>query len=153
MILKKEVVMANLQEGKPAPDFTAHDEKGNTVRLKDFKGKKNVVLYFYPKDDTPGCTVEACNFRDSFSQFQDKQTQILGVSFDDAESHQNFKSKFHLPFPLLVDEGKKIAHAYGVQGDKVPQRDTIVIDKEGLVKKIIRKVSPGGHDKELLDII
>jgi peroxiredoxin Q/BCP len=145
--------MSEIQEGKPAPEFTALDEQGNTVQLKDFKGKKNVVLYFYPKDDTPGCTVEACNFRDSFSQFQNKQTQILGVSFDDAESHQGFKAKFNLPFPLLVDEGRKIAQAYGVMGDKVPQRDTILIDKEGLIKRIIRKVSPGGHDRELLEII
>jgi peroxiredoxin Q/BCP len=145
--------MAELQEGKPAPDFTARDEQGKTVHLKDFKGKKNIVLYFYPKDDTPGCTIEACNFRDSYAQFQNKETQILGVSFDDADSHQKFKSKFKLPFPLLVDEGRKIAQAYGVKGDKVPQRDTVVIDKEGLVQKIIRKVNPGGHDKELLDII
>lgn len=145
--------MPDLQEGQPAPDFTALDEQGHTHRLKDFKGKKNVVLYFYPKDDTPGCTIEACNFRDSFAQFQNKETQILGVSFDDAQSHQRFKDKFKLPFPLLVDEGRKIAQAYGVKGDKVPQRDTIVIDKDGLVQKIIRKVSPGGHDKELLEII
>lgn len=145
--------MAAIQEGKPAPDFSAEDEAGNRVRLSDFKGKKNVVLYFYPKDDTPGCTVEACNFRDNFPRFRDQQTQILGVSYDDAQSHRHFKKKFNLPFPLLVDSDHKIARAFGVEGEKYAQRDTIVIDKEGLVKRIIRGVDPGGHDKEVLEII
>ncbi len=145
--------MSSIVEGKPAPDFTAQDETGKTVKLSDFKGKKNVVLYFYPKDDTPGCTIEACNFRDSWAQYQKADTQVLGVSFDDAKSHQVFKEKFNLPFPLLVDSDMSLAKAYGVKGDKYPNRDTIVIDKSGLVSRIIRDVSPGGHDREILEIL
>lgn len=142
-----------IQEGKPAPDFTAQDEQGNTIRLQDYRGKKNVILYFYPKDDTPGCTIEACNFRDNLSKFQSKETQILGVSFDDAKSHQAFKSKFHLPFPLLVDTDKKIAKLFEVQGDPYAARDTILIDKEGKIKKIFRKVDPKAHSGELLNLL
>lgn len=142
-----------LTEGQVAPDFTAQDDQGNPVRLSDFRGKKNVILYFYPKDDTPGCTIEACNFRDDISKFQSKDTQILGVSYDDAESHQAFKKKFNLPYPLLVDTDKKIASAFGVQGDQYASRDTIVIDKEGKVKKILRKVDPRAHSGELLNIL
>jgi len=145
--------MSTLQEGQNAPDFSVQDDQGKTVRLKDFQGKKNVVLYFYPKDDTPGCTIEACNFRDDFSKYQSADTQILGVSFDDEASHQSFKKKFNLPFPLLIDQDHKIAQAYGVQGDKVPNRDTIVIDKEGKVLKIIRKVNPAAHSGELLNLL
>ena len=145
--------MSPIEEGQIAPEFSVKDDQGNTVNLKDFRGKKNVVLYFYPKDDTPGCTIEACNFRDDFHKYQDKDTQILGVSFDDAGSHQAFKTKFSLPFPLLVDQDRKIAQSYEVQGDKYPNRDTIVIDKEGKIKKIIRKVDPKGHSGELLNIL
>jgi len=143
----------SLQEGQPAPNFSAQDDQGKSVNLKDFRGKKNVILYFYPKDDTPGCTIEACNFRDDISKFQSKDTQILGVSFDNASSHQAFKSKFHLPFPLLVDTDKKIAKLFEVQGDQYAARDTIVIDKEGKIKKILRKVDPKVHSGELLNIL
>jgi len=145
--------MSSLQEGQAAPNFNAKDDQGNTVQLSDFKGKKNIVLYFYPKDDTPGCTIEACNFRDSYSQFQTKDTQILGVSYDDAGSHQAFKSKFHLPFPLLVDSDKKIAQAFGVQGDKYAARDTIIIGKDGKILKIFRKVDPASHSGEILNLL
>ncbi|MCE9625156.1 MAG: peroxiredoxin [Deltaproteobacteria bacterium] len=145
--------MSSLQEGQNAPDFTAKDDQGNTVRLQDFKGKKNVVLYFYPKDDTPGCTIEACNFRDGYAQYQSKDTQILGVSFDDAGSHQAFKEKFHLPFPLLVDSDKKIAQAYEVDGEKYPNRDTIIIDKDSKILKIFRKVDPKAHSGEILNVL
>ncbi len=145
--------MSSLQEGQPAPEFTAKDDQGQTVRLADFKGVKNVVLYFYPKDDTPGCTIEACNFRDDYSKFQTKDTQILGVSYDDEASHQAFKKKFHLPFPLLVDADHKIAEAYGVQGDKYANRDTIVIDKSGKLKKVLRKVDPASHAGEILNLL
>ncbi len=143
----------NLTEGNLAPLFEAKDELGNTVSLLNFKGKKNVILYFYPKDDTPGCTIEACNFRDSLNQFQTADTQILGVSFDDAQSHQAFKEKFHLNFPLLIDSNKKIATAYEVAGDQYAARDTIVIDKESKIKKILRKVDPKTHSAELLKIL
>ena len=145
--------MSSLQEGQTAPDFSAQDDLGKTVSLKDFQGKKNIVLYFYPKDDTPGCTIEACNFRDAYSQFQTKDTQILGVSFDDQASHQAFKQKFHLNFPLLIDSDRKIAQAYGVQGDKYPNRDTIVIDKNMKILKIYRKVDPAGHSGEILNLL
>ncbi len=145
--------MSSLQEGQAAPEFSAQDDQGNQVRLQDFKGKKNVVLYFYPKDDTPGCTIEACNFRDAYAQFQTQDTQILGVSFDDAASHQAFKQKFHLSFPLLVDSDRKIAQAYGVQGDKYPSRDTILIGKDGEILKIFRKVDPAGHAAEILSLL
>lgn len=145
--------MANLQEGDLSPQFKVKDELGNEVQLSDFKGKKNVILYFYPKDDTPGCTIEACSFRDHLNQFQTADTQILGVSFDDAKSHQAFKEKFHLNFPLLVDADKEIALAYEVSGDQNPSRDTIVIDKEGKIKKILRKVDPKTHTAQLLEIL
>jgi len=145
--------MSSLQEGQPAPEFTAKDDQGNSVRLSDFKDKKNVVLYFYPKDDTPGCTIEACNFRDDYSKFQTKDTQILGVSYDDESSHQAFKKKFNLPFPLLVDSDHRIAQAYGVEGDKYANRDTIVIDKAGKVKKVLRKVDPASHAGEILNLL
>ncbi|HCU25645.1 MAG TPA: peroxiredoxin [Deltaproteobacteria bacterium] len=145
--------MSSLEEGQAAPDFTAKDDQGNTVRLQDFRGKKNVVLYFYPKDDTPGCTIEACNFRDDYSRFQSAETQILGVSYDDATSHQAFKKKFQLPFPLLVDADHKIAQMFGVQGDKYANRDTIVIAKDGKIMKIIRKVDPKPHSQELLHLL
>jgi len=136
-----------------APEINARDDQGTTINLKDFRGKKNVVLYFYPKDDTPGCTVEACNFRDDYSKYRDKDTQILGVSYDDASSHQAFKKKFNLPFPLLIDSDRKIAQAVGVEGDKYANRDTILIDKEGRIKKILRKVDPKVHSGEVLNII
>ncbi len=150
--------MSSLQEGQASPDFKAQDESGNTVQLSDFKGKKNVILYFYPKDDTPGCTIEACNFRDNLNQFQNADTQILGVSYDDAASHQAFKEKFHLNFPLLVDSDRKIAEAFEVKamefkGAEYAERDTIVIDKEGNLKKILRKVDPKSHSAELLQIL
>lgn len=142
-----------ITEGHPAPHFTAQDEAGNTISLNDFKGKKNVVLYFYPKDDTPGCTIEACNFRDSYTQFQNADTQILGVSFDDEASHQAFKKKFELPFPLLLDQDRAIAQAYGVKGEKFPNRDTIVIDKEGLISRILRDVNPAVHSQEIFKMV
>lgn len=145
--------MTQIKENDLSPDFSAKDEQGNIVNLKDFKGKKNVILYFYPKDDTPGCTIEACNFRDDFSQYQSRNTQVLGISFDDEKSHQAFKSKFQLPFPLIIDSDKKIARSYGVEGDQYPNRDTIVIDKNGKIKKIYRKVDPKKHSAELLALL
>ena len=145
--------MTSLKEGALAPDFSTQDDQGNTVSLSDFKGKKNVILYFYPKDDTPGCTIEACNFRDSYSNYQNQETQILGVSFDDEKSHQSFRKKFNLPFPLLIDSKKKIARAYGVGGLLYADRDTILIDKEGKIKKIFRKVDSKKHSVELLNLL
>jgi len=126
--------------------------------LKEFRGKKNVVLYFYPKDDTPGCTKEACSFRDERPKFDKKDAVILGVSFDDLESHKKFAGKYKLPFPLLSDADKKIAEAYGVYKEKSMygrtymgiERSTFVIDKDGKIAQVYRKVRVDGHSDEVL---
>lgn len=136
-----------LNEGDKAPAFKAKDENGKTVSLKDFAGKK-VILYFYPEDDTPTCTQEACNFRDNFSLLKKKGYTILGVSPDSPESHKKFIAKFKLPFSLLADEDMKIIHAYGVWGPKQLygrhyegiHRTTFVIDEKGKIEKIVRRV-------------
>lgn len=133
---------AELKVGDKAPEFTAMDEQGKPVSLKDFRGKA-LVLYFYPKDDTPGCTIEAQSFRDHFDEFQNLETVVLGISFDSQESHKRFKEKHQLPFPLLVDADRKIAAAYGVKGNFFASRDVIVIDDQGKIIKILRSVDPG----------
>jgi peroxiredoxin Q/BCP len=135
-------------EGSKAPDFTG---------LKDLKGK-NIVLYFYPKDDTPGCTVEACGLRDSFKEIEKLKAVILGVSPDSAKSHDKFISKFKLPFTLLADEDKKICQAYGVWVEKSMYgkkymgvaRTTFIIDKNGKIAKVFEKVKPEGHNQEII---
>ncbi len=139
--------MIQLKEGDKAPAFCAKDQKGKTVSLKDFKGKK-VVLYFYPEDDTPTCTQEACNFRDNFSLLKKKGYEIVGVSPDSTESHRKFAGKFKLPFTLLADEDKKIINDYGVWGLKKLYgreymgiyRSTFVIDESGRIEKIVKRV-------------
>ena len=147
----------HLKEGDVAPDFSAATNGGGKVSLAGFKGK-NVILYFYPKDDTPGCTKEACAFRDGFSEFQKRGAVILGVSTDSAASHDKFVEKFKLPFPLLADEDKKIVQAYGVWGDKSflgrvfqgTRRVTFLIGGDGRIKKIWPKVKPDQHAAEVL---
>ena len=139
--------MIELVAGDKAPDFKSKDQNGKTVSLKDFKGKK-VILYFYPEDDTPVCTVEDCNFRDNFSQLTKKGYEIVGVSPNSIESHKKFEAKYKLPFTLLADEDKKIINAYGVWGLKKLygreymgiQRATFVIDEKGKIEKIIGRV-------------
>lgn len=139
--------MIELVAGDKAPDFKSKDQNGKTVSLKDFKGKK-VILYFYPEDDTPVCTVEACNFRDNFSQLTKKGYEIVGVSPNSIDSHKKFEAKYKLPFTLLADEDKKIINAYGVWGLKKLygreymgiQRATFVIDEKGKIEKIIGRV-------------
>jgi len=146
-----------LQEGQPAPDFSLRDAAGNTVRLADLRGKK-VVLYFYPKDDTPGCTKEACGFRDQYSRFDDRGVVILGVSPDDEASHATFASKYSLPFRLLADPGAQVATAYGVWKEKNNygktymgvERTTFLIDEQGNLRKIYPKVQVDGHIEEVL---
>ncbi len=146
-----------LKEGDIAPDFTAANQNGDEVKLSDFRGKR-VVLYFYPKDDTPGCTKEACSLRDSFDVFEEKGIKIFGVSNDDAKSHQKFISKFALPFDLLADTDKKIVEKYGVWGEKSmygkkymgTHRKTFLIDEEGRVVKIFDKVNVSEHADEVL---
>jgi len=143
--------------GQTAPDFELPSDRGEKVRLSDFRGKK-VVLYFYPKDMTSGCTKEACSFRDNYPQYEEQGAVILGVSPDSPQSHVRFKSKYNLPFLLLSDEDHKVAEQYGVWGEKRLYgrtyqgilRTTFVIDEEGRIAKVFTKVKPDGHGEEVL---
>ena len=145
-----------LKEGNKAPDFTALDQSGTQVKLSSFKGKKNVVLYFYPKDMTPGCTTEACDFRDHYKKF--KGTEILGVSIDSPEKHQKFIEKYDLPFPLISDTDHKVVNKFKVWQEKNLYgkkymgivRSTFIIDKSGTLRKIFPKVKVKGHTEEVL---
>ena len=145
-----------LSVGKSAPAFSLDTDSGEKLSLKDLKGRP-VVLYFYPKDDTPGCTVEACEFRDAFPRFKGTKAVILGISPDSVKSHQKFKAKFDLPFTLLADEDHGIAEKYGVWQKKSMYgrsymgiaRTTFVIDKDGKVAKVFEKVKPKGHAEEV----
>jgi len=146
-----------LTAGSPAPDFEAPDQDGNLVRLRDLRGKK-VALYFYPKDDTPGCTAQACNLRDHQAELTAGNVQVIGVSVDSEKSHQKFALKYELPFPLLVDTEKKIVEAYGVWQEKSmygrkymgTMRTTFLIDENGVIEKIIEKVDTKNHAAQLL---
>ena len=138
-----------LPVGTEAPNFTAKDTKGNTVSLSDLKGK-TVVLYFYPKDDTPGCTKQACSFRDAQPQYQSKDITVLGVSADDEASHQAFTQKFNLNFPLLVDTDKTLIKAYDVDGGGYAKRVTFVIDADGKISKIDDSVNTSTHAEDVL---
>ena len=148
-----------IKEGNKAPDFTALDQDGKKVKLSSFKGKKNIALYFYPKDMTPGCTTQACDFRDQQKNF--KSTVILGVSIDSQERHQKFIEKHDLPFTLLADVDKKVVQKYGVWQEKKLYgktfmgivRSTFIIDKTGTVRKIFVKVKVKNHIEEVLTTI
>ena len=143
-----------LKAGDKAPDFTLRTEEGNTVKLSDFEGKSIIILYFYPKDQTPGCTKEACNFRDNLEKFNELGAKVLGVSVDDVDSHKSFKEKDNLNFTLLADPDKKVTKEYGVLNKfGVASRVTFVIDKQGIVKKIYEKVDPANNYKELLEYL
>ena len=147
-----------LKEGDKAPDFTAKDQNGHTVKLSDHRGKK-VVLYFYPKDDTPGCTKEACSFRDADDVYTKKNIKVFGISTDDENSHQKFISKFSLPFDLLADTDKQIVEAYGVWGEKSmygktymgTNRKTFLIGEDGKIVKVFDKVNVEQHADEVLE--
>ena len=149
-----------LNVGDKAPDFSGVDENGERTALKDFKGKK-VVLYFYPKDNTTGCTQEACDFRDSYSRIKRKGVVLLGVSPDSEKSHQKFKEKYELPFPLIADTEKVISNAYGVWQEKSMYgrkymgivRSTFVIDEKGKIMAIFPKVKVAGHVDEVLEAL
>ena len=149
-----------LAEGDPAPDFTLTSDSGDPVRLSDFRGK-SVILYFYPKDDTPGCTTQACGIRDAYGEFERAGAVVLGVSPDDPDSHVRFKDKYSLPFTLLADEGHRVADAYGVWAEKKymgrtywgVERSTFVIDENGLVKKAMHKVKPDTHADDVLQVL
>ncbi len=146
--------------GKPAPDFELQDDAGARRKLSDFRGKP-LILYFYPKDDTPGCTTEACNFRDDYSAYQKAGVTILGVSPDSIESHARFKTKYGLPFPLLADEDHKICDLYGVWGPKKYMgreyegvlRTTFLIDAQGRISHVYEDVRPAQHSTELLEAL
>jgi peroxiredoxin Q/BCP len=146
--------------GTPAPNFSLSDETGAVRNLTDFKGQ-TIVLYFYPKDDTPGCTTEACNFRDNYSAYQEAGVIILGVSPDSSKSHAKFKQKFDLPFSLLADVEHQVCEAYGVWAQKKFMgreymgvlRTSFVIDPDGLVKKVFENVKPAEHSAEVLAVV
>lgn len=145
--------MAKLSQGDAAPDFEATSDTGSTVRLSEFRGKKNVVLYFYPEDDTPGCTTEAQQFRDDFEEIKYLATEILGVSTDSVASHQAFKAKHELPFMLLADPEGKICRQYGalgLLGGKEAKRITYLIDRDGKIAKFWPVVNPSRHTREVI---
>jgi len=149
--------MITLKIGDKAPKFETLDQNGNTIKLTDYKGKK-LVLFFYPKASTPGCTMEACNLRDNYSQFLAKGYQVLGVSADSAKRQQNFIIKNELPYPLLVDEDKQVINAFGVWGPKKfmgreydgIHRTTFIIDENGIIEDIITKVKTKEHTSQIL---
>ena len=150
----------SVTEGQIAPDFALPATDGSTVRLSDLRGKK-VVLYFYPKDDTPGCTKEACAFRDNLGVLQSMGVVVLGVSPDSVASHQKFAQKYGLPFPLLADEGAQVATTYGVWKEKKQygrtymgiERTTFLIDENGIVQRVFSKVKVDGHVEEVIEAI
>ena len=151
--------MAEIKEGNKAPDFTAIDQEGEKVILSSFRGEKNVVLYFYPKDMTPGCTTQACDFRDQHKKF--KNTVILGVSIDSTERHQKFIAKYDLPFTLIADIDKKVVQKYGIWQEKKLYgktfmgivRTTFIIDKNGTIQKIFPKVKVKTHIEDVLSAL
>jgi peroxiredoxin Q/BCP len=147
----------SLTEGMPAPPFEGVDQNGNPIRLQDLRGRK-VILYFYPKDDTPGCTKEACNLRDNYAALQEAGYTIIGVSADTIESHKKFAEKYNLPFSLLADPEKKIISAYQAWGKKKlygkeyegTLRITYIIDENGIISRIIKNVKPEQHASQIL---
>jgi peroxiredoxin Q/BCP len=152
--------MATLKEGDKAPDFTAMDQNGKPVSLADYKGK-NVILYFYPKDDTPGCTAEACSFRDNYQSMLSKGYEVIGVSTDNEKSHKKFVTKYSLPFTLIADEDRAIVEAYGLWVEKNmygrkymgTARTTFVIDGDGIIKNVINKVDTKNSSGQLMDLL
>ena len=147
--------------GKPAPDFTLPSTTGENISLRQYKGKKTVVLYFYPKDETPGCTREACDFRDHSAEFERLNVVVLGISNDGLESHQHFREKHQLPFPLLSDEDAAVSKAFGVYKQKNLygkkymgiERTTFVIDRTGRIAQIYPKVKVDGHIQDVLEFV
>jgi len=150
--------MTTLKENDKAPDFSAKDQNGNIIQLKDFAGKK-LILYFYPKDDTPGCTAEACNLKDNHNTLLKKGFKILGVSADSEKSHQKFITNYELPFPLIADKEKQLIKLYEVWGEKKFMgktfigilRTTFIINEKGIIEKIFTKVDTKNHTQQILD--
>lgn len=151
--------MTKIAEGMPAPLFEGRDQDGNVIKLSNYKGKK-IILYFYPKDNTPGCTAEACSLRDNYEELIKKGFVVLGVSPDTEKSHKGFAEKFHLPFPLIADPDKKIMTAYGTYGEKMMYgrkvtgviRTTFIIDEKGLIEKVIKKVDTKEHAPQIFKL-
>jgi peroxiredoxin Q/BCP len=152
--------MSILKEGDKAPDFNTQTESGSPVSLADFKGKK-LILFFYPKDDTPGCTAENCNLRDNYALLKEKGFELLGVSPDTAKKHLKFKQKYELPFPLIPDTEQQVLNDYGAWGEKQMYgrtyegvlRSTFVINEEGFIEKIISKVDTKSHTEQILELL
>jgi len=152
--------MAELNEGMMAPDFKGTDQQGNSVALKELKGKK-VILYFYPRNNTPGCTAEACNLKDNYKDLTDKGFEVVGVSADSEKSHQNFIAKYDLPFNLISDKEKTVLKAYGAWGMKKNFgkeymgiiRKTFIIDEEGKILKIFTKVDTKNHTEQIMEAL
>ena len=150
--------MTTLQKGDKAPNFTAKDQDGNTISLTDYSGKK-LVLFFYPKASTPGCTAEACNLSDNYQTFVSKGYDVLGVSADSAKKQANFKNKYDFPYPLLADEDKEVINAFGVWGPKKfmgkeydgIHRTTFIIDENGVIEDVITKVKTKAHAEQILE--
>jgi len=150
----------NLKSGDKAPEFVSVDQNGKQIKLSDFKGKK-VILYFYPKDNTSGCTAEACSLRDGYEQLANLGFEVVGVSPDSEKSHQNFIKKYNLPFRLIADTDQKVANLYGVWGEKKMYgkaymgilRTTFIIDEKGVIAHVISKVDTGEHVKQILELI
>jgi peroxiredoxin Q/BCP len=149
-----------VEEGKPAPEFELASDSGDTVKLSSLRGKQ-VVVYFYPKDDTPGCTTQACGIRDAYGEFERAGAVVLGVSPDDESSHLRFREKYELPFTLLADPDHRVSEAYGVWGEKSYggrtymgiERSTFVIGEDGTVKKVMRNVKPDTHADDVLAVL
>ena len=152
--------MNELSEGQKAPEFTANDQNGKSISLSNFAGK-SIILYFYPKDDTPGCTAEACSFRDNYESLLAEGFEVLGVSTDDEKTHLKFIGKYNLPFSLIADTDKKIVEAYGVWVEKNMygkkymgvSRKTFIIDKNGMIRKVIDKVDTKNSSAQVLEIL
>jgi len=152
--------MAILKEGDIAPDFTAKDQNGKTVSLSDFRGKK-VILYFYPQDNTPTCTVEACNFRDNYQSMLSRGFEVIGISSDNEKSHKKFEKKFNLPFTLIADTDRSIIEAYGLWAEKMlfgrkymgTLRTTFLISPDGTIDKIIDKVNSKNASQQVIDLL
>ncbi|HBY69461.1 MAG TPA: thioredoxin-dependent thiol peroxidase [Flavobacteriaceae bacterium] len=150
--------MKTLQEGDKVPNFTVNDQEGNSVSLTDYKGHK-LVVFFYPKANTPGCTKEACNLRDNYEELKNKGYKLLGVSADSERKQKNFKEKYDFPFPLLADEDKEVINAFGVWGPKKfmgreydgIHRTTFIVDEEGKVERVIAKVKTKDHAAQILE--
>ncbi|MEO0899667.1 MAG: peroxiredoxin [Bacteroidota bacterium] len=149
--------MAALKIGDKAPEFSLLNQNGDIINLKDYHGEKTIVLYFYPKDETPGCTAEACSFRDSYEDFKDAGAEVIGVSLDSPKSHKKFAERRRLPFQLLTDPRQKVGKAYGVKGSFLGLfhgRETFVIDPQGMIRhKFASQVNIGPHIKEALKVV